>query len=857
MVVASALAGCAVGAPHTVTAPQGAERSGVQQAEPSAAPVPDRQPTAREWGYRPAAGEVAVNPPSLTWVHETGAAAYTVQIAADSSFADAITVKNHPWPTYTHDQSLPNGRHFWRYRIQAETGEVSRWSRSRSFTVTPEAQAFPLPSIREVRRRIPEGHPRLLVRPEDVAALRAHASGAGHQGLLEILAAADSLIRTGPTPEPAVRASLSEARDREHWWPNAVQTRRAVKEAELLAFAYLLTGDEGYGEAARRWILHIASWDPDGPTNWDLNDEAGMPILRYLPVAYTWAYDALSEADRRRVQQVMLRRATEAWHGWQTKEGVGHLNEPYSSHGNRSWFKLAGAAIAFIDVFPDAERWLDFALNNFHAAYPVWSDADGGWHEGTAYLAGYVSGVTWWLEIADRVLGIDGMKKPFFRHAGDMLMYTAPPGSPNLGFGDLSHGSARSGWSFVHYYARKTGNSYWPWWAGRSGVERRPAEPVAAFFWSMLPEVEARSPADLPPSKVFRGTGLAFLNHTLVDSRDNVQVRLKSSPFGRQSHGHDPHNSFTVNAYGEALLVNNVYRDFWASPFHREWVWSTRAQNALLVDGEGQTPNSREPFGEIVAADLQPGADYVAGEAGLAYQGRLRRFTRHVVFVKPDVIVFADEIEAVEPSTFQWMLHAEVPFEVDAAGQTVHVRKDAAGALIHLIAPRPLLLEQASGYDPEPDRAYMDARGGTPFPTQWRIEAATPDRQERIFVLSVVRPYRGREAPPAPVVRCETDSAIRLAFAAPDGTPIEIAVRKPGATTGRIGDLKFTAFAVARHGSRTWELGRSPASREPGVAQPDAFPLPSDRPGAATLHCDLEARAASTLAIPASTPGHR
>lgn len=48
--------------------------------------------------------------------------------------------------------------------------------------------------------------------------------------------------------------------------------------------------------------------------------------------------------------------------------------------------------------------------------------------------------------------------------------------------------------------------------------------------------------------------GLAYLNASLLHAGDNVQVRLKASPFGRQSHGHDPHNLILVNAYGEGLL---------------------------------------------------------------------------------------------------------------------------------------------------------------------------------------------------------------------------------------------------------------------------------------------------------------
>lgn len=756
--------------------------------------APDRPPEPGDWGYRPAEGaQVRVNPPSLTWIHHDQAASYSVQWSPDAGFEHPVTVEKIRWCTYTHGEALPPGRYFWRYRLHSSQGERSAWSRARSFVIPDDAVIFPQPTLDQLRRRIPPAHPRLFLRPEEVAGLRQWAGENGRRHFQGLLQEAERLLESDPTPEPAVRGSARDNNTREYWWPNRVQTLKACQEAETLAFVYLLTEDPKYGEAARRWILHLASWDPDGPTNFTLNCEAAKPLLYRLPRAYDWAYNALTEADRERVRQVMRRRAADAWTSWEVREGNGHLTRPYGSHANRTWHKLAECAIAFWNELPEAELWLDYAVNKFYAAYPVWSDDDGGWHEGLSYWGGYMSKVVWWTEVAEKALRIDSFKKPFFHHAGEYALYTAPPGSPDMGWGDQSYRSVPESWSFVYYLARKVQNGNWLWWARKWNLRENPEEPILTFLWSNLPEVAPRPPQDRPVSRVFQDTGVAILNTTLMSAEENVQFRFKASPLGRQSHGHEPHNSFTLSAYGEPLLVNNVYRDWHGSPFHTQWCWSTQAQNALLVDGEGQKKHSPDPLGRIVSWDFRPGADYLAGEATEAYQGKLERFVRHVVFVKPDLIVLADEIEAAGPATLQWMLHGPAPFQVREQDQALVLERGRAGVLVHYLVPQRVRFRQWTGYDPPTDLKYLESRGSRDFPPQWHVEAAAAQPSASTFALTVLRPYRKGEGPEFPIRVQENGLALLLEVPVVTGETVAVSFGKPAVES-----------VVVRKGGEEW-----------------------------------------------------
>jgi len=770
----------------------------------SAAPAPsqprvsNRNPKPTEIGYRPADGTTAYfNPPSLAWLHDPGAQTYAVEWSADATFTNATTGARLPFNTYTHNAPLAPGRYFWRFRFTSKQGRVSTWSVTRTFTVSSNAVEFPMPNRAEQRERVPRQHPRLLLRPEDLPRLRAAAQGKEGRSrgdpaaeFARLRRAADKLINTEPIPEPTVRGSIADPATRTYWWPNRTQTQRACQEAETLAFVYLMTGENRYGAAARKRILHLAAWDPDGPTNFKLNCEAAKPMLFRLPRAYDWAYDALTPYDRDKVRQVMRRRAFDAWESYEVGRGVGHLNSPYASHGNRTFHKLGDCAIAFLVEIPEAETWLDYAVNKFYAAYPVWCDDDGGWHEGADYWAGYMGKIVWWLQAAQSALRIDGLKKPFFAQVGDFPLYVAPPGSPNMGFGDLSYKTpSASVGAFMEYFERASGNlptgshaGYWRWWTEQWHMSS--ADGIAGFLYqaNLPPLPPARVPTDLPSSKVFRGIGVASLHTTLTNSAQDVHLLFKSSPFGSMSHGHNPQNSFQLNAYGEALLTTCVYRDYYGSKFHYGWCHSTRAHNAVLVNGRGQRPHSAASTGRILDFELSPAMDYVVGSAAEAYGGALERYRRSIAFVKPDLIVICDDLCATNEAKFQFMLHGLTSFAVDEAAGQATIKQAKAWAGIQYLSPVPLSFRQWDGYEPKPERD---------FPNQWHLEAGTQGRRREIQVLTVIVPCRAGKAPQWTARRLESSAAVGARLER-EGKTFVVAFRKahqPG--TAVLQDMSF------------------------------------------------------------------
>jgi hypothetical protein len=660
------------------------------------------------WGFRPAEGAAAAqNPPAFTWRPEKKAASYHLQVAADPAFENMVcAAEKTPWSAHCPAETFPAGSYYWRYAAADEAGARSAWSRVRHFEVPADVPVFPKPAMADLAERIPASHPRLFFRPEDVPRLRELAEGPLAQEWAAIVKSADHILGNPPdTTEPPKYPEGTEYKGKEWkkiWWGNRRRAIALTGNAATLAFVYRLSGEKKYGLAAKDLIMAFAEWDPAGATNYRYNDEAAMPLLYYPARAYTWAYDLFSEDDRAKLASVMRQRGRDCF---VHLHGRKHLWRPYSSHSNRAWHWLGEVAITFQDAFPEAEEWLDYALTIFYTCYPVWGREDGGWHEGAAYWASYLGRFMYWVHVSRAALGIDPFEKPFFSATGYYGMYLLPPGTATGGFGDQTRGFASSRIApLMAQFAAGAKNPHWQWYADAHNAK------LSGWFGFLnnvrTLNLEAEAPSNLPASRLFPGAGLAFLNTDLLDGTENIQVQFKASPYGRQSHGYNANNAFLLNMRGKPVFIRSGRRDVYGSPHHTKWMWHSKSDNAITVNGKGQAPHSNTAAGVITAFHTSDALDITAGEVlpGLdtnpagAGDGALWR--RRIIFVKPAAILIHDWLEAPEPATYQWRLHAPGPFTIDSGDVAW---KGAGGEVgIRFLAPADLALSQTDEFETPP-----------------------------------------------------------------------------------------------------------------------------------------------------------
>lgn len=691
-----------------------------------------------EWGFRPADGDVATRTPApFSWRPQKAAVSYALQVARDADFRDVVYQHDGiTFNVHTPPRAFAPGELYWRFRATGKDDEASAWSTPRRFVIPDDAVKFPLPDRQTLLARVPREHPRLFLRPEHLPDLRAKAKGDLKAAYEQLIAEAEALLKKPTvTDEPPLypkgTVRLSEEW-REFWWGARRDTTRTLGPAAELGFIYRLSGDKRYGEEAKRILLAAAEWDPKGASGYRYNDEAGMPYAYLFSRTYSFVHDLLSEAERDKCRTVMRIRGEEMYDHLHPS----HFWTPYKSHQNRAWHFLGEVAIAFHGEILEADDWLWFATNVFANTYPVWNDADGGWHEGLAYWLSYMNRFTWWADIMNAALQIDAYELPYFASIGYYPMYLQPPGTHVGGFGDQVQGiDSHDNVSLMRVFAAQAQNPYWQWYADAHG---RPSTPGAGGYVEFIraalyPPVEAKRPDDLATSRVFRGTGQAYLNSDLLHAKDNVAVLFKSSPFGTQSHGYDSQNAFQVYAFGRPLFMSTGVRDIYGSDHHKDWMWETESVNSILVGGKGQMKHSPKAVGVITAFKAFDGFDYVQGEAAKAYDPALKRFTRSILFVKPELIVILDQIESDTPQTFDWLLHTPTEMKINGQGD-IRVTTETATAHVAFLAPSDLKVTQTDEFAPPPrERIKL---------TQYHLTASTKKPAKHAQFITVLRPHR-------------------------------------------------------------------------------------------------------------------
>ena len=642
--------------------------------------------------YSPVADtEVVENPPRFMWIPVIDdGARYVLRISKDATFPKAKTqvFENLPLNFFTPDTVLDAGEYHWSYAVwDVETGAPSStWSSSRNFTIADNLPETPLPARAQRLASVATSHPRLWMTQERLGdfktAVKADPDHCTWSTFYEksVLPWMDREVMREPEGYP------DHKRTAPVWRKTYIDLQELWYAIRHLAIGGKVTDNPDMTARAKEWLLAAASWDPMGVTSRAYTDEWAYRVCNALAWGYDWLYDDLSEEERKTVRASLLERTRDIAEHAILNAKI-HLF-PYDSHAVRSVsLVIVPACISLLgdDENDEARDWLNYSIEFLMTVYSPWGDSNGGWAEGTNY---WMMGIAYLIDAANRLksyTGIDLYQRPFLQNTGDFPLYCKAPNTRRATFGDDSTQGDLVGIKTglnMRQFAGATGRGAYQWYCDEN-LRLNPGTEGAFYNWGWwdtnfdelvfqtdFPVVEATPPED--GLRHFKGIGWVGVQYAMDDPDKHIQFVFKSSKFGSVSHSHGDQNAFCMAAYGEDMAIQSGYYVAFNSSMHRNWRRQTQSKNAILINGKGQyaekdKAKALSATGKILAAEEHEDHIFIHGDATAAYQSlspEVTRAEREIYFVRNSYFVIVDKVDADEPVTVQWLLHANAPYEL-------------------------------------------------------------------------------------------------------------------------------------------------------------------------------------------------
>ncbi len=607
--------------------------------------------------------------------------------------------------------------------------------------------------FREFMKRQANKHPRDMVSYDFLPYLRRDFGENNPAGLKSIKALRKKF-------DPKLLDIQKYNKSLKYYIENMDKIRRFCTLMEQFAQGYLVTGDKEYAVQAKRMLLHLSEIPADAGGGLNGCDEIPMSIMQLGPRAYDWIYAALTPDERKKIQVCFRERGNRMWK---------HIGEgrivPVNSHKGRMLGFMGEAGIVFWNEFPEAETWMIKTAELVAGDYPKWGGDDGGWAEGPGYWSWYMAHMVNYLYSLYNLIGYnDTLDKPFFKNTTYFGIYCSPLSLPRAPFGDAAEKNTcivKS--SNALFFANIYKNPFFLWYSKQ--CNRR------LSFYELLREPGGRrnvlsqeSPDLLPQAKLFESIGWVAMHSKLGNPFDDVFMLFKSSPYGGQSHSHADQNSFVLSAYNMPLTIASGYYNCYGSPHHYGWTRTTKANNTILVNNQGQHPRKGKANVDAFITDGDgSGLTYALGNARGVYDGKLSRALRHVIKLDATNFVLIDEMTAPVPANFSWLLHSLNKMELTPESNSLTVHNGEANCLVKLNSIQGLQFFRNDTFTPPPTMAGgFSTRKKKTCPNQWHFRADTRSKSSNCTITAILNVYEGKKIPAPATIEKYIDDNDRL-----------------------------------------------------------------------------------------------
>lgn len=484
------------------------------------------------------------------------------------------------------------------------------------------------------------------------------------------------------------------------------------RNADYLALAYRMTGDEKYASHLKTILQQIASastWGSEEMLSrrpvWRADLGLGHKCI-LSALAYDAIYDTLTKKERKELAEGLFRVGVEPSLGdWFLEPTRIHS---LNSMGHNWWtscvYNGGMLAMALQNELPQVREWVE-ALNE---AMPEWFgfagdvlqakiksfDDAGGMYESLNYANfGIQEALLYriaWLNTHP------GQKAPELPQLARLPNYFSQVCYPRTGmlydlnFGD-SHKNVTAESSMMLLYALGMRNPEILWYINqveqgqhRDGYFRN--RPMGFLY---MPDCsKAPETPDLPKSCLFADFGWAVMRDSW--KKNSTLLAVKSGQ--TWNHSHADANSFILFYKGVDILKDGG-NCWYPKPEYRNYFFQSDAHNVVLFDGQGQS-REQQYQGSYLRGSMHHLIDnghmkYVLANGTGPMSDKFSRNFRHFLWMDK-VIYMIDDITAHHAGHFEWLWHYNG--KAVKRGPDLTVTSDSASVVVRPLYPRLLAL---------------------------------------------------------------------------------------------------------------------------------------------------------------------
>lgn len=452
--------------------------------------------------------------------------------------------------------------------------------------------------------------------------------------------------------------------------------------------------------AAKTALLEVAAWSRWEPPWFTAHGQhtyypAGQ-LASAVALAYDLLYDSLSDDERARVRRALMERSIlPTWREYVLD------NRAIANTSNWISHTVGGAIQAALAIVDDGapdevtavHRPLNGLLLKIEAHMAASFLADGSYGEGISYQEFALETLGPMLHAAERVLGHSYWNRTSVLQSLAYPLHTlAQPVSDSLDMGD-THPPGGHG---IGPVVSRSTDPVVRWYGGRFA-------PRTIYDFIFFNDDVAPVPPAGEGSRLFAEKGNAVFRTGWRD--DSAIVLFRAGPTA--NHNHNDQGAFLVRNFGETLLTEAGWSDYYKDPYYGPFFTQGIGHNTLLVDGhpESQVIADTAQFAalrrypRITEFVTSPFYDGVGSDLAPVYPA-LAAYTRRLAFLKPDLLVVFDRVRAHALSRFDALLHVTDRDRASIAGREASYHGARGSFALRVFASGPFDIALRDGHIP-------------------------------------------------------------------------------------------------------------------------------------------------------------